>query len=102
MSSIVLVNVLVHSPPPVSTTDPISSLNLSVINNSAAMCLLNASTVTITCNTNSFPRPSVRFLKGQEFITPGVGAFQRVSQTFVDQVGGEEERILHLHVTCYM
>ncbi len=72
---------------PVATSDPVSSLILSVADNSDAMCLVNASTVTISCETNGFPRPSVQFLKGQEVITPGQGAFQRVSQTFTDQVG---------------
>ncbi|XP_064407682.1 hemicentin-2-like [Halichondria panicea] len=71
---------------PVATSDPVSSLILSVADNSDAMCLVNASTVTISCETNGFPRPSVQFLKGQEVITPGQGAFQRVSQTFTDQI----------------
>ncbi len=75
---------MVHSPPPVTTSDPISSL---VIDNPAAMCLLNASNVTMTCQTNGFPRPQVRFLMGRNVITPGERNFLRVSQTFADQVG---------------
>ncbi|XP_064396883.1 hemicentin-1-like [Halichondria panicea] len=71
---------------PVATSDPISSLSLSVIDNPAAMCLLNASTVIITCQTDGFPRPEVRFLMGRNVITPGEGNFQRVSQTFADQI----------------
>ncbi|XP_064396758.1 hemicentin-1-like isoform X3 [Halichondria panicea] len=71
---------------PVPTSDPISSLSLSVIDNPAAMCLLNASNVTMTCETNGFPRPEVRFLMGRNVITPGEGNFQRVSQTFADQI----------------
>ncbi len=77
---------MVYSPPTVPTSDLISSLSLSVIDNPAAMCLLNASTVTMTCETNGFPRPEVRFLMGRNVITPGEGNFQRVSQTFADQV----------------
>ncbi|XP_064396514.1 hemicentin-1-like [Halichondria panicea] len=71
---------------PVATSDPISSLSLSVIDNPAAMCLLNASTVTMTCQTNGFPRPEVKFLMGRNIITPGEGNFLRVSQTFADQI----------------
>ncbi|XP_064396459.1 hemicentin-1-like [Halichondria panicea] len=71
---------------PVPTSDPISSLSLSVIDNPAPMCLLNASTVTMTCQTNGFPRPEVKFLMGRNIITPGEGNFLRVSQTFADQI----------------
>ncbi len=78
---------MVHSPPPVATSDPISSLSLSVIDNPAAMCLLNASNVTMTCQTNGFPRPEVKFVMGCNVITPGEGNFERFSQTFADQVG---------------
>ncbi len=80
---------MVHSLPPATSSDPISeesSLSLSVIDKPDAKCLVNSSTVTITCDTDGFPRPLVKFLKGRNPITPGVGAFVRVTQTFADQV----------------
>ena len=79
---------MVYFLPTAATSNPISSssLSLSVIDKPDAMCLVQSSNVTITCDTNGFPRPTVKFLKGRNPITPGVGAFQRVTQTFADQV----------------
>ncbi len=62
------------------------SLNLSVVDNPEAKCLLNNSTVTITCYTAGFPRPDVQFLEDGNVITPGEGVFGRITQTFSDQV----------------
>ncbi len=79
---------MVHFLPPAATSNPISSssLSLSVIDNPDANCLVQSSNVTITCDTDGFPRPSVKFLKGRNPVTPGEGAFLRVTQNFADQV----------------
>ncbi len=74
------------SPSLVPVTQRILSIDLSVINNSVAMCLLNDSTVDITCETNGFPRPNIQFLEDGNIITPGEGVFQRILQPFADQV----------------
>ena len=73
-------------PPPVNSTNPVVSVSLKVTNDSVAQCLLNASEVTITCNTNGFPRPNVMFRRGVTPITPGVDPFSHYRALFTDQV----------------
>ena len=46
-------------------------------------CLLQGSTIVLTCNVTGFPRPVITFMKGEESVTPGEG---RVTSMSVDQV----------------
>ena len=74
------------TPPPVSSDNPVTSVSLAVSGDPVAQCMLNTSEVTITCNTNGFPRPTVLFRRGVSEITPGVGPFSDYEPLFTDQV----------------
>ena len=69
------------------TSTPITGLTLEVVDEAAASCLLNDSTVILTCQTDGYPRPNVVFQLGPAMVTPGVGSFERYSTLFSDQVG---------------
>ena len=49
-------------------------------------CLKEGSTVSLRCEVQGFPRPSVEFQLNSIPITPGRGTFQNFVQEFYDQV----------------
>ena len=84
-------NYVTLNPPPVSIQSrssdiPVASVSLVVSGDPVAQCLLNASEVTITCNTDGFPRPAVLFRRDGIDVTPGMGPFSHYRELFTDQV----------------
>lgn len=49
-------------------------------------CLLEGSSVVLTCNVEGLPFPSVTFLKDNVTIIPGLGEFTRVTRIDENQV----------------